>query len=474
MKSDLDVVIIGSGPNGLSAGIYLVSKGLRVLILEAASEPGGGTRTAAYTLPGFKHDVCSAVHPMGYWSPYWRTLPLGNFGLKWIIPEASAAHPMDDGPAVLLKKSLDDTANLLNGDAGRYRRMLAPFLRSPEQLLRDSLKPLSIPEDPLLLMRFGLKGIQPAYGFARRTFREERARALFAGCAAHSVLSFDHLFTSAVGLLFLVTGHMENWALPEGGSSSIHRALHNYFLSLGGEIRSNHPVRKWSDLPAAKKYLFNTDPRQLADIAADQLPKGYRKRLNRYRYGPGVFKRYYALSGRIPWKDPRCLEASTVHVGGTLDEIAASEQAAWRGQYHGKPFVMLSQQSQFDPERAPAGQHTGWAYCHVPHGSDRDMTDEIEGQLERFAPGFRDLVLARHKMNSSDFYQYNNNYVGGAITGGAADWRQLFSRPLLRLDPYRTAHPDVFIGSASSPPGGGVHGMGGYYAAKSVLRSLGL
>lgn len=472
MNKKYDVVIIGSGPNGLSAGIALSEKGLGVLIIEGADTPGGGTRTDELTLPGFHHDVCSAVHPMGYLSPYLKTLPLDKFGLEWIIPKASVAHPLDDKEAVMLSKSLEETACNLGVDQQRYKKLVLPFVKKADNLLADSLKPLGIPKDPWLLMQFGLKAFQPASLYAKHAFKDERTKALFAGCAAHSVLPFNKFFTTAIGLMFLTTAHVENWAIPKGGSQSISKALSAYYTSLGGEFMFSTKIEDYNQLPEAKKYIFDTDPIQLAEIAKDQLPKSFGKRLKKYRYGPGVFKIDYALDAPIPWNDPNCLDASTVHIGGTFKEIAASEKDAWEGRHNKKPFVMLSQQSQFDTTRAPNGKHTGWAYCHVPHGSRVDMSPFIEEQIERFAPGFKDTVLAKRTMNTEDFYKYNPNYMGGAITGGAADIFQLFTRPVARMDPYSTPNENIFICSASSPPGGGVHGMCGFYAAKSVLKSL--
>lgn len=467
-----DAVIIGSGPNGLSAGTVLAARGLRVLIVEGADTLSAGTRTQEVTLPGFRHDLGSAVHPLGYLSPYLQTLPLAKFGLEWVVPPASVAHPLDGQEAVLLSRSIAETAQNLGIDADAYRALVSPFVGRTDELLRDVLKPLGVPHSPLLLARFGLKALLPANFFAEHFFRGARARALFAGCAAHSVLPFDKLFTAAIGLLFLVTGHAENWAFPRGGAQSLSDALAAYFQSLGGEIQLSKPILQFEDLPPARTYLFDTDPHQLARIARHHLPAAYRRRLESFRYGPGIFKVDYALSGPIPWQDPRCLRASTVHLGGPIGEIARSEKDAWQGRHAESPYVLLCQQSLFDATRAPAGQHTGWAYCHVPAGSTQDMSARIDQQIERFAPGFRDLVLARRTMNTHAIQAYNPNYVGGAITGGAVNLPQLFTRPVARFDPYSTPNPALFICSASTPPGGGVHGMCGYHAAQSVLKRL--
>ncbi|MBX7167059.1 MAG: NAD(P)/FAD-dependent oxidoreductase [Pirellulales bacterium] len=469
-----DVVIIGSGPNGLSAAVALAQAGAAVVVLEARDDLGGGTRTAELTLPGFHHDVCSAVHPMGILSPYLRTLPLAEHGLHWICPPASVAHPLDDGPAVLLRRSLDETiANLDPVDAATYRRMVEPFLGNPHGLLRDALAPLGMPRHPLLMLRFGLQAIRSTTSLARR-FRGDRARALLAGCAGHAIQPLEHPFTAALALMFLITGHVENWPVAAGGSASISRALASLLAALGGRTQTGTCVQSLDDLPAARLYLFDTSPAQLATIGEPVLPPSYVRRLRRYRYGPGTFKLDFALSRSIPWRDSRCLEASTVHLGGTLEEIAAAEAAVWRGEHPERPYLLVSQQSEFDRSRAPQGQHTGWAYCHVPSGSTVDLTDVVERQIERFAPGFRDCILARRTTTCADFEQYNPNFVGGAVTGGVADWSQLFTRPVARwnLDPYTTPNPRVLICSASTPPGGGVHGMCGYHAAQTALRRL--
>ncbi len=467
-------MIVGSGPNGLAAAIALLQAGLSVRVIEGCSEVGGGTRTRELTLPGFHHDVCSSVHPMGVLSPFLRTLPLAQHGLSWIHPPMSAAHPLDDGPAVLLMRSVADTAQLLGADAKAYHKLVEPFLKAPHTLLGDLLAPLGLPRAPLNFVRFGLKGMRSARGLARGSFEGERARALFAGCAAHSILPLEFMFTAAVGLVFSLTGHMTNWPMAKGGSHAITRAMLSYAQSLGAELTLGQMVSSLDELPRSRVVLFDTAPKQLIEIAGSVLPGGYLKRLSRYVYGPGVFKMDFALSGPIPWKDERCGDASTVHVGGTLDEICVSERAAWRGEHAERPFVMLTQQSNFDSTRAPAGQHTGHAYCHVPNGSTVDMSARIEAQIERFAPGFRDLILARHVTDTAAFERANPACVGGAITGGAAHLPQLLTRPIARLDPYSTPNPRLFLCSAATPPGGGVHGMGGYWAAQSVLKRLGI
>lgn len=468
-----DAVVVGSGPNGLAAAIALATAGASVRVLEARDEIGGGMRTAALTLPGFVHDVCSGCHPMGVLSPFFRTLRLEQHGLRWIHPPASVAHPMDGEPAVLLRRSLADTAAELGPDRDAWVRRFEPFLRDPHALLADLMGPLRLPRRPVRLARFGLPGLRSATGAYRTWFAGERARALLAGCAAHSILPLERPLTAAVGMIFALTGHVEAWPVAAGGSQAIAAALASVLRELGGRIETGRRVRALADLPPARVVLFDTSPAQLADVCEPVLPATYVRRLRRYRYGPGVFKVDWALGGPIPWRDERCGEASTVHVGGTLAEIAAAEAAVWRGEHPERPFVLVVQQSHFDPARAPAGKHTGYAYCHVPAGSTRDLTEVVERQIERFAPGFRERVLGRHVMTTADIERENANAVGGAITGGVADLGQFFTRPVARLDPYATPNPRIFICSASTPPGGGVHGMCGWFAARRALRRLG-
>jgi phytoene dehydrogenase-like protein len=472
VSAELDVVIVGSGPNGLAAAVAMAQEGARVLVLEGADTIGGGTRTAELTLPGFRHDVCSACHPMGILSPFFRSLALEGHGLRWVSPAVSVAHPLDGEPAVLLHRSVAETAGGLGVDARAYASLLSPFLVDPHGLLADLLGPLRIPKHPLRMLRFGLQGLRSASGLARSRFHGARARALFAGCAAHSILPLERSTTAALGLIFCIAGHVEPWPIAEGGSSAIARSLSSVLTSFGGRIEAGRSVRSLADLPPARVYLFDTSPAEVARIAHAVLPHGYVRRLRRFRYGPGVFKIDWALSGPIPWSDSAILGASTVHLGGTLEEIAAAESAVWRGEHPERPFVLLCQQSQHDPTRAPEGKHTGYAYCHVPPGSIEDRTLAIEKQVERFAPGFRDRILARHGMTAMDFERYNPAFVGGAIAGGAADLGQLFTRPVARWNPYSTPNPRVFLCSASTPPGGGVHGMCGYFAARSALRAL--
>ena len=467
-----DVIIIGSGPNGLSAGIYLTRKGYTVLIVEAEDVAGGGMRTKELTLPNFKHDVCSAIHPMGFLSPYFQSLELEKYGLEWIYPEISVAHPLDKEPAVLLTKLVEETANGLGKDSASYNKLITPFAKHIDWLLQDTLKPLGFPKHPILFTKFGMNGIIPAQYFAKLRFKEKRARALFAGCVAHSILPFDKFFTTAIGLTFLTTAHSVNWPIAKGGSLCISNALAKCFLQSGGEFLFNTTIVSVSQLPDYSALIFDTDPLQVANIASKLLPKSYIKRLQKYKFGPGVFKIDYALNAPIPWNDPNCLKASTVHIGGTIEEISKSELDTWEGRITDKPFVLLAQQSLFDETRSPKGKHTCWAYCHVPNGNTQDQSVAIENQIERFAKGFKDTIIAKHSMNTLNFYNYNMNYFGGAITGGSADITQLFTRPVARFNPYSTPNPNIFICSASTPPGGGVHGMNGFYAAKSLTKRL--
>lgn len=471
MSSSYDAVIVGAGPNGLTAAALLARSGLSVLVLEAASELGGGLRTRELTLPGYHHDVCSAVHTMGCLSPVFELLELERHGLGWCHPPASVAHPLDGAPAVLLEASLEATAAGLGRDGRSYRSMVEPFLAEPRRLFADLLAPLGLPRQPLTMARFGWLGLRSARQLAFGRFEDEAARALFAGCAAHSVQPLEHWLTAAFGLTFAIAGHVKTWPVARGGSQAIAAALVAVCRAHGVELEVGRHVRRLRELPAAEVVLFDVAPRQLDEIAGDVLPDSYRHQLRSYRMGPGCFKLDWALDGPIPWRDERCALASTVHVGGSFDEIAASERAMWQGDHVERPFVLVTQQSHFDDTRAPRGSHTGYAYCHVPAGSTRDMTAVIESQIERFAPGFRERIRARHRLFPGDFEAMNPSHLGGAVTGGVADARQLFTRPSLQLDPYSTPNPRLYLCSQSTPPGGGVHGMCGYYAARSALRA---
>jgi phytoene dehydrogenase-like protein len=466
-----DAVVVGSGPNGLAAAITFARQGLAVLVLEASATIGGGTRTADLTLPGFLHDVCSAVHPFAVASSFLKSLPLANHGLELIHPPAPLAHPLDDGRTAMLERSVEETGHSLGRDASAYRRLLQPFVGSAEALFADLIGPLKPPRHPILAIRFGFRAIQPASRLARAWFQDEPAKALLAGLAAHSILPLEFWATSAIGLVLGLAGHAAGWPIVRGGSQNLSASLASYLRSLGGEIVTGKRVETLDELPPARVVLLDVTPRQVVQIAGHRLPSDYVRRLDRFRYGAGVFKLDWALSDPIPWRTSDCFRAGTVHIGGTLDEIAAAEADVGRGQHPERPFVLVSQPSLFDPSRAPSGHHTAWAYCHVPNGSTADMTERIEAQVERFAPGFRDVILARHVLAPADFASYNANYIGGDINGGAQDLRQLFTRPVARLVPYSTPLRGLYICSSSTPPGGGVHGLCGYYAARAALRS---
>jgi phytoene dehydrogenase-like protein len=466
-----DAIVVGSGPNGLSAAIELARKGRSVTVYEANETIGGGCRSAELTLPGFVHDVCSAFHPLGAASPFFRELDLSREGLEWIEPPAALAHPLDDGTAVLLERSIDATAANLGPDARAYRRLVAGLVPEWDHLAADALGPLiRIPRHPLVMARLGLPGALPARMLARIAFSGVRARALFAGLAAHSVLPLDAPLTASFALMFAVATHVANWPLPRGGSQRIADALAARLRSLGGTIETGRRVGSLDELGTARAYLCDVTPRQLEEIAGPRLSDRYRAKLRSYRYGPGVFKLDYAIDGPIPWRAKDCLRAGTVHLGGTLDEIAESEAQIARGTPAERPFILVGQQSLFDPSRAPAGKHTVWAYCHVPNGSTFDMTERMEAQFERFAPGFRDRILSRSVMGPTEVQSHNANYIGGDIGGGANTLFQFMTRPFFRLDPYSTSARDIYLCSSSTPPGGGVHGMCGYHAARSALR----
>lgn len=471
MRDRYDAVIVGSGPNGLSAAIHLARNGRSVAVFEAKEQVGGGMRTAELTLPGFHHDVCSAVHPLGVASPFFQSLPLYDHGLEWLQPEVALAHPQDDGTAASLYQSIAKTAASLGPDGERYTELMAPLARRWDEILPGTLGPvLRWPSHPIAMARFGLGAARSATGFARRAFVDDRARALFAGMAAHAIVPLERPLTAAFGLVLGVTAHTDGWPIARGGSMAIADALAAHLRVLGGDIVTGQRVGSLDELPSAKAYLLDLTPRQVVRIAGKRLPDGFRRRMMRFRYGSGAFKVDYALSGPVPWKAEACARAGTVHLGGTMAEIAASERAVASGRHPARPFVLVVQQSVVDATRAPAGQHTLWAYCHVPHGSTMDMTDRVEEQIERFAPGFRKLVLARRATPPAALQEYNENYIGGDINGGSAAGWQLFFRPRFALDPYRTPAKGIYICSSSTPPGGGVHGMCGYWAAKSALE----
>jgi phytoene dehydrogenase-like protein len=470
-----EAVVVGSGPNGLAAAITIARAGHPVVLLERLGTIGGGVRSAERTLPGFVHDVCSAIHPFGRISPFFAGLDLARHGLDWVEPPYSLAHPLDDGTAVVVERDVNATASRLGNDAEAYRRTVGPLARSWLDLQPDILAPFHVPLWPpraIRLARFGWPAIQSATRLARR-FDGERARALVAGAAAHSILSLTEPISAAAALVMLGSAHADGWPFPRGGSGRLAEALAAELHSLGGRIETGRPIEDIDQLPPHRVALFDTSPQALVAITGDRLPPGYRRRLEGFRHGPGVFKVDIAIDGPIPWRADGVDRAGTVHVGGTLEEIARAEAAVTAGRHPERPFVLLAQQSLFDPTRAPAGQHTVWAYCHVPNGSSEDQTEPILAQIERFAPGFRDRILAVSVLSPADLEAYNPNDLGGDIAGGRFDLGQLFTRPSLRVfDPYATPDPSVFLCSASTPPGGGVHGMAGWHAARSALRRL--
>jgi phytoene dehydrogenase-like protein len=426
------------------------------------------------TLPGFQHDICSAIHPLGIASPFFRQLPLTDFGLEWIFPPVSLAHPLDDGHTAILTRSVKESAASMGVDGSAYRNLMTPLVESWQEILGDILGPFPLPpRHPLSLTRFGLQALRSARGLADKHFRAEAARGLFAGLAGHGMLPLEEPTTASIALVLGMLAHAVGWPVPRGGSQAISNAMAAYLNSLEGEIITGQEVTSLADLPESKAVLLDVTPRQILQVCGERLPARYRRRLEKYRYGPGVCKVDYALSGAIPWKSADCARAGTVHLGGKLEEISFSESSVWRGEIPEKPLVLLAQQSLFDETRAPGGQHTAWAYCHVPNGSTKDISERITAQIERYAPGFRDLILAKHVHTASQMQAYNPNYVGGDINGGVQDWRQLFTRPVARWSPYTTPVKGLYICSSSTPPGGGVHGMCGYHAAKSVLKEIG-
>lgn len=465
-----DAVVIGSGPNGLAAAITLAQAGKSVIVLEANASLGGGVRSAELTLPGYTHDVCSSVYPLAIGSPFFRTLPLQDYGLHWVEPPLPLAHPLDDGTAVLLHRSVDKTMEGLNHDANAYRAVFGWLADCWDGLDADILAPPHSPRHVLQFLRFGYSAIQPARRFARNRFSGLRARALFAGIAAHSMLSLDHWGSAAFGLVLGAAGHAFGWPLVRGGAQGLADALAAYFSSLGGKIVLGHSIQSLEELPDSRAVLCDLTPRQLEAIAGAQLTPAYRRKVSQFRYGMAAYKIDWALSAPVPWTARECALAATVHLGGTIDEIAASEKAVWNGQYTPRPFVLIVQPSLFDSLRAPDGKHTLWGYCHVPNGAATDMTETIERQIERFAPGFRDCILARAVAPPAELERRNANLVGGDINGGAPDIRQLFLRPNRKL--YSTSKKGLYLCSASTPPGGGVHGMCGHFAARRALREI--
>ena len=469
-----DAVVVGAGPNGLAAAVTLARAGLSVRVIEGAETPGGGCRTQELTLPGFRHDVCAAVHPLAVASPFFRRFDLAPLGVTLRTPKVAFAHPLDGGRAAWLVNSVDETAGGLGADGGSYRRLLGPLVRDAPLTLPSLLAPLrSVPGHPLAMARFGLDGIQSASMVAHR-FQTEEARALLAGVAAHTMLPLTAPGTGAYGLTLMMIAHLVGWPVIEGGSAGLIDALVSDLAAHGGQLETGHWVRSLAELPPARAVLLDVTPRQLEGLAGGSIPARAVRALRGFRYGPGVCKVDWALSGPVPWQAAACQEAGTVHLGGTLAEIADSEVQAVAGKHAERPYCLVAQPGVVDASRAPAGQHTLWGYCHVPSGSTVDMSDRIEAQIERFAPGFRELILARSVRTAADMERYNPNYVGGDINSGAATlWQTLF-RPAVQWNPYRTPLPGVYLCSASTPPGGGVHGMCGDGAARTALADLGL
>jgi phytoene dehydrogenase-like protein len=466
-----DAVVVGSGPNGLAAAITLARAGHSVLVVERAETIGGGTRSAELTDPGFVHDVCSAIHPLVAGSPFFSELPLAEHGLELVHPDAPMAHPLDDGTAVMLERSLDATAAGLGADGAAYQKLFVPLVRDQDWLVPFLLGPRPLPRHPLAAARFGLLAFRSAAGLADR-FEGERAKALFTGLAAHSIQSLRRSPTASFGLVLGLLGHAFGWPMARGGSQTIADALVSYLRALGGEVETGRRVASVDELPGSAATLLDLSPRGVMEVAGHRLPDRYLRALRRYRYGPGVFKVDWALEGPVPWRAQESARAGTVHIGGAAAEIVESEEAVWRGETAERPYMIVAQQSVFDDTRAPSGKHTLWAYCHVPNGSTVDMTERMEAQIERFAPGFRERILARHVMSPADVEAHNPNYVGGDINGGVQDLRQLYTRPAVRLNPYTTPADGLYICSSATPPGGGVHGMCGLHAARAALRRL--
>lgn len=470
-KKDFDAVVVGSGPNGLAAAIHLQQSGLSVLLLEAKKTIGGGLRTEQLTLPGFQHDICSSVFPLGIASPFLNSLSLHNHGLEYIHPTFPAAHPFDDGEAVILYRSLELTSKNLGDDEKTYLDLFQSLHSSWTNIIGDVLGPLRFPSHPIQYAKFGWKALPSALHTAAK-FKTDKARGLWAGLAAHAIQPLSNLTTSAVALVLALAAHSKGWPIAKNGSVSIANALKAVFIAAGGKIETGIHVKSLKDIPSATAVLFDITPRQLLMIAGHRLSSIYKSQLQRYKYGMGVFKIDWALDAAIPFTAKECSGAGTVHIGNTIEEIAHSENETNRGKISDKPFVLLTQPSMFDSSRAPLGKHVAWAYCHVPNGSTTDMTDAIEKQVERFAPGFRERIIGRHTFNSEQLEEYNPNYIGGDINGGKMDITQLFTRPALRFSPYRTSKKGIYICSSSTPPGGGVHGMCGYHAALRAIKDL--
>ena len=471
VKRDFDAVVIGSGPNGLAAAITMQQNGLSVLIIEGKDTVGGGLRTQELTLPGFKHDVCSAVHPLAADSPFFKTLPLGLHGLEFIDPPLAAAHPFDDGTAAVLSRTMQETLASLGKDAKAYQNLMEPLIKLWPDIAYDALGPLSFPAHPLKMAQFGWKALSAVTSLSK-LFSGEQAKGLLGGMAAHAIQPLTNQATSAIALVLTIVGHTRGWPVPKGGSVEIANALSSYFIAIGGKIETGNYIKNLSQLPSHHALLFDITPKQLLEIAGHKFSSIYQWQLQKYRYGMGVYKIDWALSEPIPFTAAQCRKAGTVHLGNTLNEIKEAEFRTSKGGHPERPFVLLAQQSLFDSSRVPLEKQSAWAYCHVPNGSVKDQTAAIENQVERFAPGFKDTIIGKHTMNTAELESYNPNYIGGDINGGIIDIRQLFTRPALRWSPYRTSEKGMYICSSSTPPGGGVHGMCGYHAAKNALSDI--
>ena len=466
-----DAVVVGAGPNGLAAAIELSTKFKSVFLVEAEETIGGGVRSAELTLPYFIHDICAAVHPLAIASPFIRSLNLQKYGLSWIQPEIPLAHPFEDGSALYLHRSLEITADALGLDGKTYRELLTPFVENHEKLLSDILAPLHFPAHPMIMARFAIQALHSAKHLAYTKFKTQQTRTLFAGMAAHAMIPLDKPATAAFGIILATLAHSVGWPIIQGGSQKLADALADSFRQNGGEIITGKTITSMKDLPKARFYFFDVTPRQLLNITGLDLSHNYRRKLSRFRYGPGICKVDWALKEPIPWKAPICRKAGTVHLGNSFEEINASVRQASMGKVPASPYIVLAQQSIFDPARAPEGRHTAWAYCHVPHGSAENVADLMENKIERHAPGFREIILAKSSMTAVDMERHNQNYVGGDINGGLQDLSQLYTRPVMSLFPYRTSQKNIYICSSSTPPGGGVHGLCGYYAAQAVCKS---
>jgi phytoene dehydrogenase-like protein len=470
LKTKYDAIIVGSGPNGFAAAITLQRAGLSVLLVEGKETLGGGVRSAELTLPGFIHDVCSTVHPLGEDSPVFKALHLEQFGLEYLKPEYAVAHPFDDGSAAIIQSSIEITAAQFGKDTNNYKKIFSPLVGGWPSIRSAFLGPLHASAFSNTKAKFAFHAISSGSHFAKHQFTTNEAQSLFAGMAAHSMLPLDKLTTSSIGIVLNTVAHINGWPLPKGGAQQITNALSACFKNLGGEIQTGFMVNTLQQLPSSKVVLLDVTPAQLLSMAGDQFSSLYKWQLKKYKYGVGIFKIDWALSEPVPFTNVECRSAATVHIGGTFEEIYNSEKIISKGKHADKPFVLFVQPGVVDKSRAPEGKQTAWAYCHVPNGSTEDMTEAIEKQIERFAPGFKESILARNTMNTKDMEAYNSNYIGGDINGGAATITQLFTRPVLRLSPYRTSAKGIYICSSSTPPGGGVHGICGYYAARRALK----